>query len=254
MMPPDVYQDPQPVLEVRSLAKRFKLHERQRTIQAFEGLSFTAHTHHLAAMVGASGSGKSSALKCIYRTYVSDHGAILYRAQGGRTIDLTTADEQTVLDLRRDEIRFVSQFLKSLPRKTALQVVARPLVEKGIDHNQAMRHAREALERVNLPARLHELPPSTFSGGERQLVNLARALVVRPRLLLLDEPTASLDPRSTDRMVEIIRSLKQEPIAILAVFHDRRIVQSLADSTIEIAGGITWDHATESVLEEAALD
>ncbi|MEM9882389.1 MAG: ATP-binding cassette domain-containing protein [Planctomycetota bacterium] len=240
------------MLEVRGLAKRFTLHERQRTIQAFDRLSFTAHTHHLAAMVGASGSGKSSALKCIYRTYVSDRGAILYRARNGRTVDLTAADEQTVLDLRKDEIRFVSQFMKSLPRKTALQVVARPLVEQSVDHNQAMQYAREALARVNLPARLYELPPSTFSGGERQLVNLARALVVRPRLLLLDEPTASLDPRSTDRLVEIIRSLKREPIAILAVFHNPQIVRSLADSTIEIAGGITWDHATEAVSEATA--
>ncbi|MEM6853068.1 MAG: ATP-binding cassette domain-containing protein [Planctomycetota bacterium] len=250
----DAYRDPRTVLEVRRLAKRFTLHERQRTIQAFEGLSFSAHTHHLAAMVGASGSGKSSALKCIYRTYVSDWGAILYRAQDGRTVDLATADERTVLDLRRNEVRFVSQFLKSLPRKTALQVVARPLVEQGVNHEKAMQHAREALERVNLPARLHELPPSTFSGGERQLVNLARALAVRPRLLLLDEPTASLDPRSTGRMVEIIRSLKEEPIAILAVFHNPQIVRSLADSTVRIAGGITWHHPAEAVPAEAPPD
>ena len=104
-----------------------------------------------------------------------------------------------------------------------------------------MDQARDMLKRVNLPERLLDLAPSTFSGGERQLVNLARELVVRPRLLLLDEPTASLDPKSTDRMVEVIASLKDEQIAMIAVFHNKRIVQTLADHTVTIEGGVVWD-------------
>lgn len=233
----------QPVLEAVGLAKRFTLHERERTIHAFEDLAFTAHAGAVTVLAGASGSGKSTALKCIYRTYLADAGRILYRTAGGDVVDLARADEQTILELRRGEIRFVSQFLKSLPRKTAVQVVARPLLEQGCAAADAAPRARAALERVNLPERLFDLPPSTFSGGERQLVNLARALVVRPRLLLLDEPTASLDPRSTDRMVDVIASLKDEPIAMIAVFHDTTISRRLADRTVAIDGGVTWDRA-----------
>ena len=216
----------QPVLEVSGLAKRFTLHERGQTIQAFEGLAFSAHLGSLTAMVGASGSGKSSALKCVYRTYLPDAGEILYTTSTGQCIDLAACDEQAILSLRHQEIRLVGQFLKALPRKSAIQVVARPLLEQGVEQSQAMDQAREMLNRVNLPERLLDLAPSTFSGGERQLVNLARELVVRPRLLLLDEPTASLDPKSTDRMVEVIASLKDEQIAMIAVFHNKRIVEN----------------------------
>ena len=232
-----------PVLEAVGLAKRFTLHERERTIQAFDDLAFSAHAGSMTVLTGASGSGKSTALKCIYRTYLADAGQVLYRTAGDEMVDLAQADEQTILELRRHEIRFVSQFLKTLPRKSAAQVVARPLLEQGHAPDDAAPLARAALERVNLPERLFDLPPNTFSGGERQLVNLARALAVRPRLLLLDEPTASLDPRSTDRMVEVIASLKDEPIAMIAVFHDAAISRRLADNTVPIDGGITWDHA-----------
>lgn len=231
----------QRVLEVNGLAKRFMLHERGQTIQAFEGLDFHANLGSLTAMVGASGSGKSSALKCVYRTYLSDCGEILYSTSKGQCVDLAVCDEQAILSLRHEEIRLVGQFLKALPRKSAVQVVARPLLEQGVEPEHAMEQAREMLKRVNLPGRLFDLAPSTFSGGERQLVNLARELVVRPRLLLLDEPTASLDPKSTDRMVEVIASLKGEQIAMIAVFHNKRIVQTLADHTVTIEGGVVWD-------------
>ena len=116
--------DDNTILRVRDLSKRFTLHERGRTIQAFDGLSFDAAPGAMTVMVGASGSGKSSALKCIYRTYTTDHGKVGYLTAAGVWTDLATADTQTVLGLRRSEIRFVSQFLKALPRKTSVEVVA----------------------------------------------------------------------------------------------------------------------------------
>lgn len=237
----------QPVLKVVGLAKRFTVHERGQTIQAFEDLQFNAHLGSLTAMVGASGSGKSSALKCVYRTYLPDSGEVLYTTAQGRYVDLASCDEQAVLSLRQNEVRLVGQFLKALPRKTAVQVVARPLLELGVAPDQAMQEAKAMLQRVNLPTRLLDLAPSTFSGGERQLVNLARELVVKPRLLLLDEPTASLDPKSTDRMVDVIASLKHEQIAMIAVFHNPKIVQTLSDQTVTIAGGVVWDTPTPAM-------
>lgn len=237
-----------PILQVTGLAKRFTLHERGQTIQAFKGLAFQASLGSLTAMVGASGSGKSSALKCVYRTYLPDAGEILYTDSEGACTDLACCDEQTILALRQKEIRLVGQFLKALPRKSAVEVVARPLREQGVESDLAMQQAREMLQRVNLPSRLFDLAPSTFSGGERQLVNLARELVVKPRLLLLDEPTASLDPRSTDQMVEVIASLKHEKIAMIAVFHNKRIVETLADHTVTIEGGVVWDSPAAPAL------
>ncbi len=189
-------------------------------------------------LVGASGSGKSSVLKCVYRTYLPTSGRIDYRRSNGQEVDLATADEQTVLSLRRQEIRFVSQFLHVVPRRSAHEVVCWPLLELGDSLPAAQSAAEQLLSQVGLPERLWSVPPSTFSGGERQLVNLARALVVRPRLLLLDEPTASLDPRSTQRVAEAIESLKGQGIAILAVFHDQRLVTRLADEVVELTGGL----------------
>lgn len=230
-----------PVLSVRNLSKRFVLHERGQTIQAFEDLSFDAGLSSLTALVGASGSGKSSALKCVYRTYLPQAGAIDYLTADGRCVDLATADEPEVLALRQTEVRLVSQFLRVLPRQTTRQVVARPLVCSGVEREQAEVMAQQVIDRIGLPRRLWDLPPATFSGGERQLVNFAQALVMQPRLLLLDEPTASLDVRSTEQIVEVIEGLKAMPIAMVAVFHNRQIVQRLADKVVTIEGGVVWE-------------
>jgi len=229
------------VLSVKNLSKRFVLHERGQTIQAFEDLSFDAHLSSLTALVGASGSGKSSALKCVYRTYLPQTGTIDYLAADGRRVDLASIDEPDVLTLRRSEIRLVSQFLRVLPRQTTRQVVARPLIYSGVQREQAEAMAQRVIDRIGLPRRLWDLPPATFSGGERQLVNFAQALVMQPRLLLLDEPTASLDARSTDQIVEVIEGLKALPIAMVAVFHSRRIVERLAEQVVTITGGVVWE-------------
>jgi alpha-D-ribose 1-methylphosphonate 5-triphosphate synthase subunit PhnL len=232
----------EPVLAVRGLTKRFTLHERATTIEPFVDLSFDVLAGELLIFLGASGAGKSSVLRSLYRSYVPTAGVAHYRRSDGTTVDLCSAAEQTILKLRRQEIRFVSQFLSVLPRRGAAEVVAQPLLELGRPTDDSRAAARAMLSRIGLPERLWHVPPATFSGGERQLVNLARALIVAPRLLLIDEPTASLDPQSTERIVAVIEQLRRQQIAILAVFHDRRIVERLADKTITMAGGVSWEH------------
>ncbi len=231
-------RDSRVVLRVEGLSKMFHLALRGRSLTAFADLAFEVESGAMTVFVGASGSGKSSVLKCVYRTYVPSTGQIWYRRTSGELVDLAASDPHAILELRRQEIRFVSQFLHALPRQATRDVVARPLRELGHDRESARAEAEAQLRRIGLPARNWDLPPSTFSGGERQLVNLARALVVRPRLLLLDEPTASLDPASTDRIVATIADLKSERIAMLGVFHDRRLVERLADRTITMSGGV----------------
>jgi alpha-D-ribose 1-methylphosphonate 5-triphosphate synthase subunit PhnL len=225
----------QPVLSVEGLAKAFFLHEQRATIPSCSGVSLTCWAGKLTAIVGPTGSGKSSVLKCIYRTYLPSAGQILFREPDGKVTDLVRADEHEVLRLRRRGIGFVTQFLNCLPRRSALDVVAEPLVAQGVQRAAARRSAGEMLARLAVPERLWGVAPATFSGGEKQRVNLARGLISRPRLLLLDEPTASLDPGTSDLAARLIEGIKAEGIAMIAIFHHPDLVRRLADQVVELA-------------------
>lgn len=227
-----------PVLSVRSLRKTFTLHARARTIHAVEGVSFDCAPGSFTALFGNSGAGKSSILKCVYRTYLADGGEILYRTAEGPIVDLATADEQVILALRDRELGVVTQFLAVLPRQTALEVVAAPLRRLGVARDEALDAAAQRLRAIGLPDRLWDVEPATFSGGERQIVNLARALVVAPRLLLLDEPTASLDARAADAVIDAIERMRDGGVTIVGVFHNRAAVDRLADAVVRVEGGI----------------
>lgn len=231
------------VLSVRGLVKTFTLHARGQRIEAVQGVSFDVAPGRFTALVGNSGAGKSSILKCVYRTYVADSGSIHYRTASGEAIELARAAEQRVLELRDREIGMVTQFLHVLPRQTTEEVVAGPLRHLGVSRGEALERARAMLSAVGLPQRLWTIEPATFSGGERQLVNLGRALVVKPRLLLLDEPTASLDARHAEGVIDAIQRLRDGGVAMIGVFHHRASVERLADTVIRVAGGLDSEPA-----------
>lgn len=222
------------VLKVEGYGKDFVLHERGKTIPAAQDVSFSVRAGALTALVGATGAGKSSVLKGVYRTYLPTRGAILYRTAEGVEVDLAVASEREILVLRRREIGFVTQFLHCLPRKPALDVVAQPLIALGASAAEARQRAADLLGAMNLPQRLWNVSPATFSGGERQRVNLARGFIAEPRLLLLDEPTASLDPATAERVVRLIEGLAAKGAALLAIFHDPAITRRLAEEIIEL--------------------
>jgi alpha-D-ribose 1-methylphosphonate 5-triphosphate synthase subunit PhnL len=224
----------EPVLRVEGLAKQFLLHEQGERIPSCAEVFLEAWEGRLTALVGPTGAGKSSVLKCIYRTYLPSAGRMLYRDRAGRLLDLARAGEHEMLELRRGELGFVTQFLYCLPRRSALDVVAEPLVAQGVDRGAARDRAGAMLSRLCVPERLWGVPPATFSGGEKQRVNLARGLLGRPRLLLLDEPTASLDPATAERAVEVIQSMKADRVAMLAIFHHPHLVTRLADQVVEL--------------------
>jgi alpha-D-ribose 1-methylphosphonate 5-triphosphate synthase subunit PhnL len=138
--------------------------------------------------------------------------------------------------LRETDIGYTSQFLDEIPRVSAVDVVARPLVEGGTDREAARERARSLLERLGLPESLFEAYPATFSGGERQRVNLAQALAPRPRLLLLDEPTSALDPETRERAVDLLGSYLPRETTVVGVFHDREMVEALADRVLVLEG------------------
>lgn len=224
-----------PILSVDGLGKDFYLHEQQKRVPSAHNVSFAAYPGQLTALVGSTGAGKSTVLKIIYRTYLPRCGAIIFRRANGSEVDLATVDEHGILQLRKREIGFVTQFFQPLPRQKSLDVVAQPLLGLGQEPEAARATAAGLLARLNIPENLWNIPPATFSGGEKQRVNLARGIIARPRLLMLDEPTASLDRNTIDKVVGIIRELKSDGCALLAIFHDQRLVDELADHTVTIA-------------------
>ena len=236
------------VLQVEGYGKHFLLHEQHKRIPSSHNVSFCVYAGQLTALIGPTGAGKSSVLKGIYRTYLPSAGRILYRDALGHEIDLARASEHQMLELRRREIGFVTQFLHCLPRKATIDVVAQPLVALGVAREEARQRAAQLLLALNLPERLWSVSPATFSGGERQRVNLARGLITKPRLLLLDEPTASLDPHTAEKVIGLIEALKAEGTAMLAIFHHPEITRRLADHVVELVP----PPAVEERLEEIA--
>ena len=226
------------MLQVKNLAKSFTMHIRGGVvIPSFAGVSFRTEAGSLLAITGPSGIGKSSLLKCIYRTYLSSAGEIVYTAKDGREIDLASAGDWEVLTLRRSEIGYVSQFFRVMPRISALETLIEPLVSRGAGREQALEQARQMLTHVGLGRTLWDMYPSTFSGGEKQRLNILHAIITKPRLLLLDEPTASLDRGYKDRIMEMILALKAEGTAMIGVFHDRDALLALSDTRYDLTQG-----------------
>lgn len=223
------------VLNVRNLSKSFFLHEQNKIIPSSQAIDFCAFKGELTALVGPTGAGKSSVLKSIYRSYLPSSGEILYKKNCGEYVDLATLDEHDILSLRKNEIGFVTQFLSALPRQTTEDVVAMPLCHRGVDLHDAREQAKSVLASLNLPEKLWSVSPTTFSGGEKQRVNLARGLLQKPRLLLLDEPTASLDPVTAELVIDLIHSLKIEGVCIVAIFHHPELVDRLADHVVTLS-------------------
>src|SRR6201996_8265946 len=203
------------LLEIANLRKQFRLHIlNEKTIAALDDVSFEVDEGEIVALTGKSGSGKSTLMKCIYRTYLSDSGQILYHGGTGFRIDLAAATEHQVLQIRKTEMTYCSQFLQVIPRVPALDVVASGLIARGHTASDARQITRECFARLSLPKELWDAYPSTFSGGEQQRVNIARAIISRPRLLLVDEPTASLDIKTKDAVIAMILELKRAGTSI----------------------------------------
>ncbi len=218
------------MLEVSGLAKSFTVHALGgKRIDGFADVDFLVTAGEVLVLAGPSGSGKSSVLKCVYRTYLPTAGSAHYHPRRGGVVDLARASEHEVLRLRAAEIGCVTQFLRVIPRVPAVDVVAEPLLRNGFALREARDRAAELLARLQIPAALHEAFPATFSGGEQQRVNIARAVIGEPRLLLLDEPTASLDRTATGIVLELLAELKCQGTALVAVFHDKEAADRIAD-------------------------
>lgn len=220
------------MIEIRDLSKSFTLHNQGgAVIPVMEGAELSVAPGECVALVGASGAGKSTLMRMIYGNYLAQAGRIVV---GG--VDVADAEPREILELRREVLGYVSQFLRVVPRVPTLDVVAEPLLNAGVELDEARIKARGLLARLNIPERLWSLSPTTFSGGEQQRVNIARGFAYAYPAMLLDEPTASLDATNREVVLSLIEEAKARGAAIVGIFHDEAARERVCDREIDVTG------------------
>jgi alpha-D-ribose 1-methylphosphonate 5-triphosphate synthase subunit PhnL len=222
------------MLRTESLGKSFLLHlQGEVRLSVLSDISLDVHAGECVALSGPSGAGKSTLMRSLYGNYRAESGRIFIRHRG-EMVNIAGADPRVVLAVRAESIFYVSQFLRVVPRVSALDVVA----EMSVAHGQSLADARKTaaalLTRLNFPARMHALPPATFSGGEQQRINLARGFIGDHPILLLDEPTASLDPANRAVVIDMILEKKSQGVALVGIFHDADTREAVADRLFPI--------------------
>ena len=225
------------MLRAVDIRKTFTLHAQGGVqIDALAGVSLDVEQGECVVLVGPSGAGKSTLLRCLYGNYLASSGSIAIRSDGhdAQHVAITGAEPHDVLRLRRNVVGYVSQFLRVIPRVTTLTLVAEPLVSRGVAEDEARERAAALLARLNVPERLWSLAPATFSGREQQRVNIARGLIAGHPLLLLDEPTASLDAENRDVVADLVIEARERGAAIVGIFHDEDTRTKVATRRFEL--------------------
>jgi alpha-D-ribose 1-methylphosphonate 5-triphosphate synthase subunit PhnL len=226
------------MLRASGIEKTFTLHQQGGTqIVALAGVSLDVARGECVVLAGASGAGKSTFLRCMYGNYLVTRGTIAVRddSRAERHLSLTQAAPHEIIRLRMTTLGYVSQFLRAIPRVSSLDLVAEPLVSRGVEEGEARERAASLLERLNVPRRLWALAPATFSGGEQQRVNIARGLIAAHPVLLLDEPTASLDAENRDVVAQLIVEARERGAAIVGIFHDEDTRERVATRIVRLA-------------------
>lgn len=229
-----------PILQMKGVSKCFTLHHQNGVeLSVLRHVDLSVSSGECVVLDGPSGMGKSTLLKMIYANYRTNAGSIVVQPPGGAAVDVTQAEPRALVQLRRDAIGYVSQFLRVIPRVSALDVVAEPLAEDAGNDVAAIEAAREQarqwLARLRIPERLWHLPPATFSGGEQQRINIARNMIKPKPLLLLDEPTASLDAANTETVIGLIRDAVERGAALIGIFHDAKVGAAVATRRVNVA-------------------
>lgn len=222
-------------LNVNNLCKNFIVHTRGGIkVKGFENINFEVKNGDFLSLFGPSGAGKSSILKTLYRTYNATSGEILFTCENGEIINIANASMSNILELRKKEIGYVSQFLQILPRVSAVDIVSEQLIIRGESEESANLKAKEMLDFFSIREELFDLSPLTFSGGEQQRVNISKGIIAPKSLLLLDEPTASLDKTNTMKVVEKLQELRKKGVAMVGIFHDLEAMQTISSNIYEL--------------------
>jgi putative ABC transport system ATP-binding protein len=202
------------MIEANGISKRY---EGKSTVHALRNVSFRIEKGEMVATMGPSGCGKSTLLNILGGLDRASEGSIIIDG-----IDIGALDDNALTRMRREKIGFIFQFFNLLPTLTARENIALPLHLAGIRRRRATARSLELLELVGLKDRSHHLPEE-LSGGEQQRVAMARALALRPPLILADEPTGNLDSKTGEEVLELFKSLQiQFGVTIVMVTHDAR--------------------------------
>lgn len=229
-----------PVLSMQGVSKRFTLHHQNGVeLPVLDNVDLQVYPGECVVLDGASGMGKSTLLKLAYANYRASSGSIQILGSSGSLLEVTQASARELLQMRRETVGYVSQFLRVIPRVAALDVVATALTDGEVTTPQSLADARAQaavlLDRLRIAQRLWSLPPATFSGGEQQRINIARSLIKPRALLLMDEPTASLDVANTQTVVQLIQEAVARGSAVVGIFHDPDVGFSVATRRIDIS-------------------
>ncbi len=223
-----------PALKIIGAAKTFTMHlQGGIRLPVMSKVNFLVAPGECVVLAGPSGAGKSSILKMIYGTYKCDEGSIVVRHRN-EPVDIATAEPRAILRLRKETIGYVTQFLRAVPRISAIDVVTDALVFSNMKRDDARDRATALLRRLSIPERLWTLSPGTFSGGEQQRINIARGFLPDFPLLLLDEPTASLDAENRAVVIDLIVEKKRAGTAIAAIAHDEGVREAIADRIVDV--------------------
>ena len=222
------------MLRIDNLAKTFLLHNQgAKKLPVFQNISFQVKAGECLVLTGASGTGKSTLLRAIYANYLVQSGTINIRHENN-WVDLASASPHEVLNIRKKTLGYVSQFLRVIPRISTIQLVCEPLIVQGKLIKPAKTRAKKLLNKLSIPESLWDLPPATFSGGEQQRVNIARTLIQDYPILLLDEPTASLDEKNRDAVIELINEARNQGTAVVGIFHDKYVRESVGTKMFNV--------------------
>ena len=236
-----------PILNIINISKDFVFHHQEGIrIKVLDDFSMRFFPGQATVLTGPSGSGKSTLLKMIYAGYQIPEGKILIRHKK-EWVDMAKALPSLVYEIRQHTIGYVSQFLRVLPRVSALDTVIEPLIARRMETGKAEQKGRQILERLRIPENLWHLSATTFSGGEQQRINLARGFVAPYPLLLLDEPTASLDPANRKTVMDLIREAVQDGSCVIGIFHNRSDQKELADRVIDMSPNMTSQPSSQAL-------
>lgn len=227
----------QNMIRVESLSKRFTLHNQGGVqLHVLDDISFEVEKGQCLVLHGHSGTGKSSLLRSLYANYLPQSGKVLVR-HDGNWVDMVHAPSHQVLEVRRLTMGYVSQFLRVIPRVSTLDIVSEPLRRQGVDGTLARERAAQLLARLNIPEDLWPLAPSTFSGGEQQRVNIAHCFVTEYPIVLLDEPTASLDAENRQVVIDLMHEAMARGAALVGIFHDAEVREAVGTQSYDMPTG-----------------
>jgi polar amino acid transport system ATP-binding protein len=236
---------PAPILKLVSVTKSFDGH------RVLNGIDLEVFPHDVVAIIGRSGSGKSTLLKCINFLEPYDGGSVLFNGELVGYCDRNgrrTLAKDSVTRLFRKQFGMVFQNFNLFPHRTVIEnVIEGPIQVLGVARSEAIAHAEQLLERVGLSEK-RDARPSTLSGGQQQRAAIARALAMKPKLMLFDEPTSALDPELVGEVLAVIRELVADGMTMMIVTHEMAFAREIATRVIFMEQGRIAEEGPPSTI------